>query len=390
MMADSIEHVISYWMMFQKFQSPALGGFAVISHWVPFLLFSVYSGALADRFDPRRVIQLGMGLFMLVSLGWGWVFLSGEAQIWQAAVLLILHGFAGVLWMPANQLLLHDMVGGAALPSAIRLNATSRWLGLLLGPAVGAGIMLAVGATAGIFINVLIYLPLVLWLWKAPFGPKFRQGKPVLQMPLRGLADITSTIRSVARHPVIAPMILLAGGASLLVGNAYHAQMPAFAHDLGQARADWSYSMLLSADAAGALFAGLLLERRGLIAVTPRTACVLALMWCCAIGGFALAPGYGIALALLFVAGFCELSFYTMTQTLVQLNAPPEIRGRVIGLFAMSALGLRTFSGFTVGMLGSVVGVHWSLAVSALALLILVGALLLYFSRRDQMPASDP
>ena len=390
MMADSIEHVISYWMMFQKFQSPALGGFAVISHWVPFLLFSVYSGALADRFDPRRVIQLGMGLFMLVSLGWGWVFLSGEAQIWQAAVLLILHGFAGVLWMPANQLLLHDMVGGAALPSAIRLNATSRWLGLLLGPAVGAGIMLAVGATAGIFINVLIYLPLVLWLWKAPFGPKFRQGKPALQMPLRGLADITSTIRSVARHPVIAPMILLAGGASLLVGNAYHAQMPEFAHDLGQARADWSYSMLLSADAAGALFAGLLLERRGLIAVTPRTACVLALMWCCAIGGFALAPGYGIALALLFVAGFCELSFYTMTQTLVQLNAPPEIRGRVIGLFAMSALGLRTFSGFTVGMLGSVVGVHWSLAVSALALLILVGALLLYFSRRDQMPASDP
>ena len=73
MMADSIEHVISYWMMFQKFQSPALGGFAVIAHWLPFLLFSMYSGALADRFDPRRIIQLGMGLFMLVSLGWGFV-----------------------------------------------------------------------------------------------------------------------------------------------------------------------------------------------------------------------------------------------------------------------------------------------------------------------------
>ena len=382
MMADSIEHVISYWMMFQKFQSPALGGFAVIAHWVPFLLFSVYSGALADRFDPRRVIQLGMGLFMLVSAGWGWVFLSGDAQLWQAVVLLILHGFAGVLWMPANQLLLHDIVGAAALPSAIRLNATSRWLGLLLGPAVGAGIMLAVGATAGIFINVLIYLPLVLWLWKAPFGPKFRQGKPAPQLPLRGLADIISTARAVARHPVIAPMILLAGGASFLVGNAYHAQMPEFAHGLGQARADWSYSMLLSADAAGALFAGLLLERRGLISVTPRTACVLALVWCCAISSFAIVPGYGIALALLFVAGFCELSFYTMTQTLVQLNAPPEIRGRVIGLFAMSALGLRTFSGITVGMLGGLIGIHWSLAISALTLLVLVAALLIFLSRR--------
>ena len=64
MMADNIEHVISYWMVFQKFQSPALAGFAVLSHWLPFLLFSVAAGALADRFDPRRLIQCGMGLFI--------------------------------------------------------------------------------------------------------------------------------------------------------------------------------------------------------------------------------------------------------------------------------------------------------------------------------------
>ena len=49
MMADSIEHVISYWVLHERFASPALGGFAVISHWVPFLLFSVWTGALADR-----------------------------------------------------------------------------------------------------------------------------------------------------------------------------------------------------------------------------------------------------------------------------------------------------------------------------------------------------
>ncbi|HYR37131.1 MAG TPA: MFS transporter, partial [Burkholderiales bacterium] len=67
MMADSIEHVISYWMMFEKFHSPALAGFAVISHWVPFLLFSIWSGALADRYDPRRLIQIGMAVFMGVS-----------------------------------------------------------------------------------------------------------------------------------------------------------------------------------------------------------------------------------------------------------------------------------------------------------------------------------
>src|SRR5438309_11388909 len=56
-MGDNIEHVISYWLLFQKFHSPVLGGFAVISHWTPFLFFSVYFGALADRHNYHRVIQ---------------------------------------------------------------------------------------------------------------------------------------------------------------------------------------------------------------------------------------------------------------------------------------------------------------------------------------------
>ena len=110
MMADSIEHVISYWMMWQKFQSPALAGFAVISHWVPFLFFSIWSGGLADRYDPRRLIQAGMAVFMAVSIGWGVLFLSDALEMWHAAALLILHGLAGVLWGPAAQVYIHDLV----------------------------------------------------------------------------------------------------------------------------------------------------------------------------------------------------------------------------------------------------------------------------------------
>ena len=71
MTADNIEHVISYWVMFQAFHSPALAGFAVISHWVPFLLFSMHAGALADRYDCRKLIQISQGLFMVASLAWG-------------------------------------------------------------------------------------------------------------------------------------------------------------------------------------------------------------------------------------------------------------------------------------------------------------------------------
>ena len=153
MMADNIEHVISYWVVFQKFQSPALAGFAVVSHWLPFLLFSVAAGALADRFDPRRLIQCGMGLFIIASLGWGYFFITGTLEMWHAMVLLVIHGCAGVLWHTPNQLLLYDVVGPADLMSAVRLNATARYLGVLVGPAVGGAIMLTLGPSHGILLN---------------------------------------------------------------------------------------------------------------------------------------------------------------------------------------------------------------------------------------------
>jgi MFS family permease len=377
MMADSVEHVISYWILFQKFHSPALGGFAMLSHWLPFLFFSVWSGALADRFDPRRLIQIGMGLFMLASLGWGILFLTNKLEMWHAMALLVIHGFAGVFWQPASQLLIHDIVGTSELQSAVRLNATSRWLGLLLGPAVGAGIMLLFGPAWGILLNVLIYVPLVWWLWKAPYGPAFRKEKSPGRA-LKGFSDISRTIKDTAENPIILSMILLAGGASLFVGNGYQAQMPEFAHDLGHGDPGATYSMLLAADAAGALVAGLLLESRGLLPANPRSAFLLAMLWCCAIAGFAATASYSLALVLLFAAGFLELSFNAMAQTLVQLHAPAPIRGRVIGLYGMSALGMRAFSGVTIGVVGNFVGIHWSLAASALALLAMILVLLAF------------
>src|ERR1700732_1505457 len=283
MMSDNIEHVISYWMLFQKFHSPALAGFAVVSHWLPALLFSVASGALADRFDPRRLIQCGMGLFITASLGWGYFFLTDTLQMWHAMVLLVIHGFAGVLWQTPNQLLLYDIVGPADLSSAVRLNATARYVGVLVGPAVGGAIMLALGPSLGILVNTVFYLPLVVWLVNAPYGPRFRKGVAPLRRAVRGLADIVQTMRDIAGHHVIVSMTLLGGCASFFVGNAYNAQMPGFALDLGHGDPGVAYSSLLAADAAGALLAGVLLESRALLTANPRTGLIPARFWCLAL-----------------------------------------------------------------------------------------------------------
>jgi MFS family permease len=389
MMGDSIEHVISYWIMWEKFQSPELGGFAIISHWLPFLLFSFWSGALADRFDPRRIIQIGMALFMLASLGWGYFFVTDSLEKWHAVVLLSIHGIAGVLWNPAAQLFVHDMVGGQQLQSAIRMMSSARMLGFLMGPAIGGGLMLAFGPAIGILVNVLIYVPLALWLWKAPYGPKFRspeEAAPKRQRAVKSFVDVVAAIKEISTVPVVFSMTMLAGVAAMIVGNAHQAQMPEFAYDFGFSDTSIRYAILLAAAATGAFTAGVVLESKSLLPAKVNTAFILALIWCLAIGGFAVTTNYYLAVALLFFAGFVDLAFNAMTRTLAQIHAPPDLRGRAIGLYNVGSLGMRTFSGITVGIGGGYIGIHWSLGISVVILFFAIMALFVYCSRRNEKP----
>jgi len=269
--------------------------------------------------------------------------------------------------------------------------ATSRYMGLLAGPALGAGFLLVFGPFYGLIINAALYVPLLFWLWKAPYGPRFRTGDHPRPRSNRGFADILETARAISNNRIIVSMVLLAGTASLFISNAYQAQMPEFGRDLGHGYPDVSYSSLLGADAAGALSAGLVLEARGLLQPNARTAFILAMLWCCALTAFALSSSYGLALILLFAAGFLELSFNSMAQSLVQLHAPAQIRGRVIGLYSVAALGLRTVSALTIGIAAGSIGIHTSLTISAIVLLIILGVLLVALAPQRAAPeGSNP
>jgi MFS family permease len=382
MMADNIEHVISYWVAFQKFHSPALGGFAVVSHWLPFLVLSVPVGAFAERFDPRRIIQAGICLFMIVSLTWGCLIVTDALQMWHAMVLLVLHGCAAVLFVTSGQVLLHSVVTHELLPSAVRLSATARYLAMLAGPAAGGALMLLLGPWRGMLINAAIYLPVFVWLLKAPFRLNLNSAEAAPRRRILGWGDLMQGVHTIARDKSLLTMTLLAGAASFFVGNSYQAQMPGLADDLGHGDGDATYSLLLAADAAGALLAGIVLESRGLLRPSTTVAIAFGMIWCTSLTGFAITKSYPVALALLFIMGACELLFSSMAQAVVQLNAPAVSRGRVIGAFNMASLGLRAFSGVTVGLAGSVVGVRGSLAGSALCSGAILVVLLLRQRRR--------
>jgi MFS family permease len=375
MTADNIEHVISYWVIYQTFHSPTLGGFAVISHWLPFLLFSFHAGALADRFDCRKLIQISQALFMSASLAWGVLFLTGALQVWHAVVILLVHGAAGVIGAPAQQLIIHDMVGGPHLPSAIRLNASSRYLAILLGPAVGGGLMLLLGSAWGLLANVALYLPFTMFLTRVRYtGHAHASGQsPRARM---GLADAWRLLGQLRTDRQLVTMIALGGITSFFVGNAFQAQMPEYAHDLGSDEAGLWYSVLLAANAAGAILGTVLLESADVLRPSARTAIVCAGAWGVTIALFAVATSYPVAVTLLVLAGVFNLAYTSIAQTLVQMLAPPRVRGSVVGLFNTAILGLRAGSGVTVGVLGAVINVHWSLALSAAAVVITAAGML--------------
>jgi Transmembrane secretion effector len=251
----------------------------------------------------------------------------------------------------------------------------------VVGPAAGSALLLGLGPSIALLVNALIYVPLVVWLWNSR---RRHAHRPDLKAPTRAvlrIGDVVAAIRDIAQHPTILTMSLLAAGAALFVGTAYQAQMPAFARDLGHGDPGVTYGLLLAADAAGALCAGISLETIGFLMPARRTVLLLAMAWATALACFALTKSYPLAVLLLFAAGFLELSFNSMAQTLVQLDAPPAIRGRMIGVYSTATAGMRTFSGLSVGFAGELIGIHYSLGISCLCV-IAISLALMFHSRR--------
>jgi hypothetical protein len=283
--------------------------------------------------------------------------------------------------------MIHDMVPTEDLPSAIRLYASSRYLSILLGPAVGGGLMLLLGPAFGLLTNVLIFLPFTILLMRFSYTGHAVRGRSRTSTSF-GLADAWNVFTAVRAESRIMTMVIVAGATSFLVGNAFQAQMPAYANFLGADETGTRYTVLLAADAAGAVIGVLLLETANFSKPSVQMAIASAGLWGLTMGLFPLTTHYAVAVALLVAAGVFNIAFQSMSQTLVQLLAPSELRGRVVGLFNMAMLGLRAGSGLTIGLLGTFIGVRVSLAISSFAI-VLVSMWLFARDLRARTPVAE-
>ena len=367
MMADNIEHVIGYWVIWELTHSPFWLGYAVIAHWLPFTLFSLHSGSLADRFDCRWLIQISQALYITASLGWGLLYLTGQLRVWQVAIILVFHGVAGLIAAPSSMLIIHEMVGKEKLVSAISLSASLRPLANMLGPMVGGLLMAWVGPGWGFVVNVSIYLPLSILILCLPYRGA-REG----QSEKKGWQYVRMGLGAVRQSPTIMAVLVMVAATSFLVGNAFQAFMPPFAERLGVSST--GYTILLAANGVGAILGTILLGWIGTTKLRPVVVTTGALAWLVLLTVFALSEIYVVSLVILSMVGTMQIVFSSMSQSIVQAWAPQDVRGRVMGVYNFATGGTRVISGVIIGTVATQLGVTPTLLllVGMIATMVLV------------------
>jgi MFS family permease len=367
---DGMENVIRNVLVVQLAGAfaPFWLGMMVFAHWVPFTLFSLYGGVLADRYDNRKVQFVAQLLLMVAAVGVAYATLAGFVTVWWIFGLLLLHGFAGAIGNPAQQTLIHAIVGRERLLSAISLNSSARQLSQVIGPAVAGFIVVAFGPGWGFLINALTFIPLLVLLTVIRVRPLAERVRAPLGQSLR------DGLQFVRGRPLIAALI----GAEMLgvifLGHTFNSFLVLFAYDVLHVDA-LGYAFLLVGSGIGAVGAAVYLayarrQHTGRFILTAAMVEMVAILF------FAFSANYSLSFSLLLVVGATAVLTQSLTNTTIQFSAPNELRGRVMGAYLFGTQGWRVLNGPILGGLAIVFGVPGAVGGAAIAVFAGLAAIL--------------
>ena len=353
-----IQSVGASWLMTSLTPSPQMVALVQASTALPILLLSLWSGAVADNLDRRRVMLAAQGFMLLVSVVLAGITFAGWITPWLLLVFTFLIGCGAAMNGPAWQASVGDMVPRAALPGAVALNSMGFNIARSLGPAIGGAIVAAAGAAAAFVVNAVSYLGLIAVL--ARWRPV--RAERVLAREALGHA-MAAGVRYVSMSPDIRTVLMRA----LVFGvgaSAVPAMMPLIARDVivGDSL---TYGVLLGAFGLGAVGGGLLVRRlrdRMSVESIVRVA-TTALLVGSAVAGLSETMLLTIP-ALAMAGGGWVLALSTFNVT-VQLSAPRWVVARALSLYQMAAFGGMAGGAVLFGGIADAQGVQIALLVAA-------------------------
>ena len=359
-----MQSVAQGWLAWRLTRSPELLGLLGFLSQVPVFLFGVWAGALADRLPRRRVVLCTQVNALVQAALLAALTFGGLVRPWHLLVLSFMLGLSYAFEIPARQALLGD-VAGEDMPNALALNSSIVNGARVVGPAV-AGVVVAVVGEAWCFaLNALSFVGTIRALLLMDLPP---------QRPPAGRARLGGGLEYAGRTPYVLAL-LVALALSSFFGMSYVALLPVFASEVLGGGAGL-YGTLQACAGTGALAGGvsLLLRPGGLRGLGRRVA----------VGASALGLGLLVASrsrapaltgAALVLAGFGYLTQTAGTMTLLQGLSPPELRGRVMGLFSTLFVGMTPFGALLGGVAARRLGAPATLLAGSSVVLLASAAL---------------
>jgi len=352
------------WQMYELTSSAWDLGLVGLLQFLPALALVLVAGHVADRFERRRVLALCMAVQAAIAL----VLVLSTLQGWAGRGLLlglsVAIGAAKAFQMPAQQAIVPLLVPEALLPRALALSSAGMQVAIIGGPALG-GFLFAAG-TATVYAVCTLAFAAACVLFAG-----LRHASPALAKEPPSLAAVLAGVHFIRHRPVVLGAISLDLFAVLLGGAT--ALLPIFARDVLHVGA-WGLGLLRAAPAVGALAMSAWLSWRPLRRrVGARMFAAVALYGLCMLA-FGLSTSFWLSLAVLALSGAADMVSVVVRQSLVQLETPNHMRGRVSAvnsIFIGASNQLGEFeSGATAAVLGPVgsvlLGGVGTLAVAAL------------------------
>lgn len=368
-----MQNVAQSWLVWHVSRSPVAIGVVAFFDTLPRLLVGAVGGAIADRFDRRRVLMITQALAMIQAITY-WLLVEFDViQLWHIAALAFFLGVVNTINQTARQSLVNSLVPKDELLNAIGLQSSVFNFSKILGPSVGGMIIAYVGIAGCFFVNAISFIYLLFNLYQMDLPPweKRSDEKSMWADVKEGFIYLTGNRR-----------LLYIVGLSYVIATflaPYNRFVPIFATNVLHVGAS-GFGLLMSAPGVGATVAALVLASVNRLRVGLRSICLCQLGFALAIGLFAFSHQFLLSFLFLALVGFCQIAGRALSNTAIQTSTPDNLLGRVLSLFFMDR-GLWSLGSMMIGGLGAAIGMDWTFALCG-AICAITAVMVMSISRR--------
>ncbi len=359
-----MQRVAQAWLVLDLTGSgTAVGGLTALQ-FLPLLLAAPFGGVVADRVDKRRLLFLTQSLAGLTAATLGLLVLTDRVELWMVYGLALVLGMVGAFDNPARQSFVMEMVGRDRIANAVALNSVMINAARIVGPALAGVLIVTVGIAMCFLLNAASYLALLLAL---ALMRTHELERAIPQQRKRG--QLREGFDYVTGSPLLRTVLLMSAVTGIF-SYEFEVSLPLLAKFTFGGDAD-TFGLMFTAMGVGAVIGGLYIASR--VDLKPESAARLAAVFGLGMAVVAVAPSLWMSLVALTVVGGAGTSFLAVSNSLLQLHARPEMRGRVMALRAVAFLGTRPLGAPLIGFIGDHVGPRFAVAIGAVAALFAAG-----------------